>query len=66
MIISEISQLCKYCCSEHCLNKWLPCKELTSDIKKFIINNEINVVPHAGETVYDEVSIKEILFPLKF
>lgn len=66
IVISEISELFKFCSSEYQLNKWLSSQELTSDLTEFSINNEINCVSHAGETEFDEINTKGILFPLKF
>lgn len=66
IVISEISGLFKLCNSEYRLNKWLANQEITADIIQFTINNEINIVSVAGETEYDEIKTKGILFPLKF
>jgi len=62
-----ISDIFKFCKTEHLLNNWLKNNELISNqFKQFTINNEINLISHNGQTVYDEVSTKGILMPLKF
>lgn len=67
VITSEISEIFKFCKSEHLFNKWLTKHDYTADVKQFTINNEINVVSNSSENVvYDEIHTKGVLFPLKF
>lgn len=60
-IISVISNLFKFCKTEHVLNNWLADK-----FQHFTINNEIHLVSHNGEITYNELTTKGILMPLKF
>jgi len=62
-----ISDIFKFCKTEHLLNNWLKNNELISNqFKQFTINNEINLISYNGQTMYDEVSTKDILMPLQF
>ncbi|KAF0713177.1 C2H2-type domain-containing protein [Aphis craccivora] len=55
-----ISDIFKFCNTEHLLNNWLKNNELISNqFKQFTINNEINIISHNGQTVYDKVSTKD-------
>ncbi|KAL4083604.1 hypothetical protein QTP88_028920 [Uroleucon formosanum] len=57
-----ISDIFKFCKTEHLLNNWLKNNELISNqSKQFTINNEINLISHNGQTVYEEVSTKAAL-----
>jgi len=65
-VISSISDPFKYCKTEHVLNNWLATNDLSDKLQQVTINNEIQLVSHNGETMYDELSIKGISMPLKF
>lgn len=64
LAISDSFKLCK---TEYLLNKYLTTNDLLTDTcKQFTINNEVNLISHNGQTVFDEISTKAILMPLKF
>lgn len=63
---SILSDPFKYCNTEYNLMKWLEQNDYFENIKQFTINNEINVVLHDGEVVYDEAITKGVLLPLRF
>lgn len=65
-IISSISNPFKYCKTGHVLKNWLATNDLSDKLQQVTINNEIQLVSHNGETMYDELSIKGISMPLKF
>lgn len=66
-VISAISDPFKFCQTEHSLNNWLATNDFISDkFQQFTINNEVHLINHNGEIIYDELSTKGILMPLKF
>jgi len=66
-VVSAISDSFKLCKTEYLLNKCFTTNDLLTDTcKQFTINNEVNLVSHNGQTVFDEISTKAILMPLKF
>jgi len=66
-ISSAISDSFKLCKTEYLLNKCLTNNDLLTDtFKQFTVNSEVNLVSHNGQTVFDEISTKAILMPLKF
>jgi len=59
LAISDSFKLCK---TEYLLNKYLSSHGLLTDTcKQFTINNEVNLISHNGQTVFDEISTKAIL-----
>lgn len=63
---SIISNTFELCSTTYRLHKWLMKNDLTSNIFQFSINDEINIISHNGQPIYDECVTKGTLLPLKF
>jgi hypothetical protein len=65
-VTSAISDSFNLCRTEY-LNKCLTTNDLLTDTcKQFTMKNEVNLLFHNGQTVFDEISTKAIIMPLKF
>lgn len=63
---SVLSDPFKHCNSEHNLIKWLKQNDYFENLKQFTINNQIDIVQHDANVMYDESLTKGVLLPLRF
>lgn len=64
-ITQAISNPLELCNTEYNLNKWLS-DIMFHQVQQFTINEEINLVPVSGKTVYNDNNIKGIILHLQF
>lgn len=66
-VTSAICNIFKFCKTEYLLKNWLENNNLLEGkCKQFTINDEINLVSRNGQTLYDEVTTKGVLLPIRF
>lgn len=64
--INLFSSPFEFCKSDFLLNKWLKEHDLSDDVLHFNIHETIGTRIRIGEAVYDEITTKGVLMPLKF